>query len=264
MTQPTSALGVDVSLPHSGDVSVSVPALLPENAGIAFLGEPGWRPALLTEREARKLISTPNACGRPNVDVLRRWLAVVDGAPAERWQIDFPAHFTIQEAMLYEQPFTRLQNRSPDTWRNPHASPDLRRALARVSRYLAMPADASIPDWRWIEEDLLPDAALLVVARDDDFTHGVLSSQVFARWWHCYQNQPLSAVESFPFPWAPGTALSALTKAQEEQRHAVARAARSGIVDQLNAAISAAYGWPAELDEARQVESLARLNRNRA
>jgi hypothetical protein len=264
MTQPTSALGVDSTLPHPREVSVPVPGLLPENAGIAFRGETEWPPALLTGREARKLIPMPNACGRPNEDVLRRRLAVVDGTPAERWQVDFPAHFTIQEAALYEEPFALLQRRSPDAWRNPHASPDLRRALARVSRYLAMPADASIPDWRWIEEDLLPDSTLLTVARDDDFTHGVLSSQVFARWWHCYQNQPVSAIESFPFPWPPGTALSALTKAQEEQRHAVARAARSGNVEQLNAAISAAYGWPGDIDETRQFESLARLNHDRA
>jgi hypothetical protein len=216
------------------------------------------------EREARKLIASPNACGRPNEDVLRRRLAVVDGTPAERWQVDFPAHFTFQEAALYEQPFALLQKRSPDEWRNPHASPNLRRALARVSRYLAMPADASIPDWRWIEEDLLPDASLLVVARDDDFTQGVVSSQVFACWWQCYRNQPVAAAESFPFPWPPGTALSALTKAQEEQRHAVARAARSGNVEQLNIAVSDAYGWPADLDEANLLEKLGNLNRERS
>lgn len=238
------------------------PHPLPENAGLAFLGETAWLPALLTEREAQKLFAASNACGRPNSDVLRRRLAVVDSEPVEGWQIDFPAHFTAQEAALYEQPFARLQKRSTGPWLNPHAQPDLRRALARVSRWLATPSDAAAPDWRWIEEDLLPDATLLVVARDDDFTHGVLSSRVFALWWKQLRRQPVLAVESFPFPWPPATALSALTKAQEEHRHAIARAARGGNIEQLNDAVSGAYGWPVDCDD-EHLERLMSLNRLR-
>jgi hypothetical protein len=220
-----------------------------ENTGLAFPGEAAWSPALLTEREAQKFIRAANACGRPNTDVLRRRLAVVDGEPVEGWQIDFPAHFTTQEAALYEQPFALLQKRSGNVWLNPHTDSALRRALARVSRWLAMPASAVAPDWRWIEDDLLPDATLLVVARDDDFTHGVLRSSPFSAWWHIHQGSmaPDRIVESFPFPWPPATALSALTAVQEEQRHAIARAARNGNVEQLNFAVFAAYGWPADM-----------------
>lgn len=226
---------------------MSPPAPLTENAGLAFLGEEAWMPAMLSAREAEKLTASTNACGRPNSDVLRRRLAVVDGAPAESWQIDFPAHFTAQEAALYEQPLASLQKRSGGAWVNPNANPGLRRALARISRFLALPTAAATPDWRWIEEDLLPDATLLVVARDDDFTHGILQSTPFAAWHHAHHTRrqdPEQIVESFPFPWAPATALSALTAKQEEQRHAIARAVRGGNPDQLNAAVLAAYGWP--------------------
>lgn len=238
------------------------PRPLPENAGLAFLGEAAWPPALLAEREARQFLAATNACGRPNSDVLRRRLVVVDGEPAEDWQIDFPAHFTAQEAALHEQPFALLQRRADGAWLNPHARPGLRRALARVSRWLATPAAAAVPDWRWIEDDLLPDATLLVVARDDDFTHGVLSSQVFTQWHqaHGVSLGPVQTVESFPFPWPPTTALSALSKTQEEQRHAIARAARGGNVGQLNAAVTAAYGWPAELDDAELLGKLTEMN----
>jgi hypothetical protein len=237
---------------------------LPENASLAFLGEAAWPPALLSEREAKKLLAAANPCGRPNSDVLRRRLAVVDDEPAESWQIDFAAHFTAQEAALYEQPLALLQRRSEGAWLNPHAQPGLRRALARVSRWLAMPAGAVAPDWRWIEDDVLPDATLLVVARDDDFTHGVLSSQAFAHWWGKHRRQPVSAVESFPFPWLPATALSALTKTQEEQRHAIARAARSGNVEQLNAAVCAAYGWLGDLSGSELLGKLDALNHTRS
>ena len=239
------------------------PAPLAANAGLAFLGEAAWAPAILSERQAEKLSSAVNSCGRPNADVLRRRLAVIDGSPSESWQIEFPEHFTAQEAALYEQPFARLRARAPEgRWLNPHAQPDLRRALARVSRFLATPAQASVPDWHWIEEDLLPDATLLVVARDDDFAQGVLGSSLFAVWWRAHASlcDPVQRVESFPFPWPPATALSALTAVQESHRHAIARASRGEMAEQLNAAVLAAYGWPTHIPEEIQLGKLSELN----
>ncbi len=222
---------------------------LVENAGLAFPGEVAWMPAQLSEIEARRLLHATNACGRPNSDVLRRRLSVVDGEPAESWQIDFPEHFTMQEAALYEEPFALLCRHYAQVGISPHYNPDLRRALSRVSRWLAMPADAESPDWRWIEDDLLPDASLVAVAREDDYTHGVLQSAVFTLWHaaHRLLLAPAEVVESLPFPWPPGTALSSLSREQEEQRHAIARAARSGDLETLNAAVFDAYGWPADI-----------------
>lgn len=238
------------------------PAALPENADLAFAGERLWAPAQLTERQARQLLAAANACGRPNADVLRRRLAVIDGAPAESWQIDFPSHFTAQEAALYEQPFARLAG----NWRNPHAKAELRRALARCSRYLAMPAHAEEPDWLWVEEELLPDASLVVVTRDDDFTQGVLASQVFAAWYAGHrQAMPADQiVASFPFPWPPALLLSQLNRAQQELRSDITRAARSGDRGRLDSAVLAAYGWPAELEDHEIVSRLSDLNRQRA
>jgi hypothetical protein len=233
------------------------PAPLPENAGLAFRGEPAWAPAQLTDRQAKQLLSAANACGRPNTDVLRRRLAVVDGAPAEDWQIDFPAHFSAQECALYEQPFARLGG----VVTNPHVHHELRRALARLSRYLAMPADADVPDWIWIEDELVPDASLVVVAREDDFTHGVLSSAAFGAWYAAHRSTmaPEAVVASFPFPWPPATTLNALTVPQEESRHAIARAIRAGNTDQLNEAVAHAYGWATDLNES---EILSRLRQH--
>lgn len=246
---------------------MNCPAALPENTGFVFQGEPAWPPSLLTLTLAEKLAAAPNACGRPNSDVLRRRIAVVGSEPVESWQIDFPDHFTGQEAALYQQPFAQLRQRSGiPMWQNPHADTALRRALARVSRFLAMPAGASIPDWHWIEEDLLPDVTLLVVTRDDDFTHGILRSDLFAAWYNAHRTRlgPVQIVESFPFPWRPATALGSLTTAQEEQRHAVARAARGGDHGNLNTAVNAAYGWPPYHSDAALLEKLTVLNRQRA
>ena len=81
------------------------PDPLAANAGLAFRGEAAWAPAILSGRQAEKLTSAINSCGRPNTDVLRRRLAVIEGSPFESWQIEFPDHFTAQEAALYEQRF---------------------------------------------------------------------------------------------------------------------------------------------------------------
>jgi hypothetical protein len=241
------------------------PIILPENTELAFVGEAAWVPAGLTEAEAQQFLTAANACGRPNSDVLRRRLAVVDGEPAESWQIDFPAHFTLPEAALYEGPFDHLQHQAPD-WRNPHLNPALRRALARVSRYLATPVDADTPDWIWIEEDAVPDASLVVVARDDDFTHGVLASDAFAAWYqaHYATLPPDQLVTSFPFPWPPATGLSGLSAAQEESRHVVARASRTDNHAALHEAVCRAYGWPVDLSESELLGKVTALQHARA
>lgn len=240
---------------------------LPENIGLAFHGEPVWPPALITNQLAEQLATARNPCGRPNSDVLRRRLTLTPRGISETWQIDFPGHFTPQEAALYEQPFALIQQRTGDsTWVNLWANANLRRALARTTRYLAMPINSAEPDWQWVEDDLLPDASLLVVARDDDFTHGILQSSVFALWHteHRTRLAPELIVGSFPFPWPPATALSALTAAQEDQRHGIARAARSGNVEQLNIAVITAYGWAEEIDDGEVLVKLKELNRARS
>jgi hypothetical protein len=242
----------------SKDGVPALPEALPENAGIAYHGEAAWPSAQLTAREAKQLAAATNACGRPNSDVLRQRLAVAQGDPVRGWQIDFPEHFTDQETALYERPFAHLGG----AWRNPHANPELRRAIARISRYLAMPADADPPDWMWVEEDLLPDASLVVVARDDDFAHGLLSSRAFVGWYGAHRaTTPADRiVASFPFPWPPGTTLNALTAAQEDSRHAIARAIRADNHESLNEAVARAYGWPVDLGDDELLTSVKALH----
>jgi len=241
-----------------------VPQSLAENAGLAFPGEPAWKPAAIAAKEVERLLDSVNPSGRPNSDVLRRRLAVARGAPRRSWQIDFPPHFTEQEASLYVEPFARVR-RDSGTWKNPHAQPALRRALARLTRFLALPATAEASDWHWIEDDVIPDASLFIVAREDDFTHGLLQSPAFAAWYdQLRRSVSVSAiVESFPFPWPPATLLGSLTAAQEEQRHALARAARDGDPEALRTTAFAAYGWPSDLRDEEILERLQALNRSR-
>ena len=247
-----------------------VPRPLVENSGLSFSGEPPWPPAGLTAPQRRSLQAARNPTGRPNSDVLRGFISVHSGRPREHWAVDFPLHITEQEAALYLEPFRHLRTRLPDAhgswWLNPYAQRELRTALARLERYLATPLDAPEPAWDWIESTLLPDVSLLVVARDDDFMHGLLRSRLFQLWWRAHSPRllPPMLVASFPFPWPPATLLSALTRAQEEQRLALARAARSSAGEPLESAAAAAYGWSADLTDGELLAQLTALNRQRA
>jgi hypothetical protein len=250
---------------------ISAPRELPENAGLVFVGERMAAAACIPDRMAERMLGTRNPNGKSNSDVLRRLATAANPRhPSLHWQIDFPSEMGEREASLYEHPFHHLYRSSrPDRhgwWNNPHADHHLRATLARRERYLATPIGADPPGFLWFESSIIPDDTLLAFARDDDFTHGILQARPFAAWWRHFHSRrsPLLATASYPFPWAPKTALGALTAPQEEQRHAIARAARGSDADQLNAAVNAAYGWPTGLNDTELLNRLQELNRTRA
>ena len=247
------------------------PRALPENDGLAYVGERMAQAACIPPKMAERMLGTRNAHGKSNADVLRRLVTAADPShPSLHWQIDFPADLREREASLYEHPFHHLyRTLRPDRdgwWINPHADPRLRAALARRERFLASPVGADPPAFLWFESSIIPDDTLVAVARDDDFTHGLLQSRGFALWWRRFHSRrtPTLAVKSYPFPWPPATPLNALSAAQEEHRHAVARAARGNDAGQLHAAVSAAYGWPADLPDDELLTRLSDLNRTRS
>ncbi|HKB57148.1 MAG TPA: hypothetical protein VKC51_06120 [Lacunisphaera sp.] len=247
------------------------PRALAENAGLVFVGERVALTAFIPPKLAEQMLGTRNPHGKSNADVLRRLATAADPRrPAIHWLIDFPPEMGEREASLYEHPFHylyRTARPTRDRWGvNPHADARLRAALAKRERYLATPIGAELPAFLWFESDIIPDDTLVALARDDDFTHGVVQSRGFVLWWRRFHSRstPTLALSSFPFPWPLATTLSALTATQEEQRHAIARAARGGDSDQLNATVAAAYGWPVGLDDDELLTHLQTLHRQRA
>lgn len=233
---------------------------LPENANLVFRGETPWPAAVIPPDRANRMLEHRNRAGRNNEDVLRSFISgreingktVFDGLPyhlVSHLQIDFPSHFTEQEAALYEQPFATLRQAVPEPcenwWVNPHANDSLRRALARLEQYFATPYLASEPSWAWIESTETPDDSWLVMARDDDFTHAVLQSACFQLWWDRYAAtvERTRLLAAFPFPWAPSTPLGDLSRQQQELRSDIIRAGHSADSDSLTASVAAAYGW---------------------
>lgn len=236
------------------------PALLPENLPFAFRGERLDAARLVGAAEARRLRAARNPTGKPNADVLREFIGLApDGGERRVTAIDFPAAMSEAEVRLYLAPFAAL-GRAGGTLARPARDDALRNALARLERFLACPAADPEPAFAWIEGDVLPDDSLVVWARDDDFSAAVLASRAFALW--CARGgDALAALRSFPFPWPPATPLSALNRVQEEQRFALARAARAEDSVAIDAALAAACGWPAEMDDA---ELLGRLDAQHA
>ena len=247
-------------------MTAPTPAPRPENTGLIFIGEQLWPPARLTADQAQHFAGAINPTGRLNSDVIQRCLSLISGHPSEHWQINFPFHGTESEANLYTGPSRHLKSTQPVTtgewWRNPHAKIELRTSLARLERSLVTPLAATELTWTWIDSEVLPDTHFLVVARDDDFTHGLLSSPLFSSWWqHFASLSPIDRVAAFPFPWPPRTLLSSLTRQQEEQRLNLARAARSNDPEQLATAATAAYGWSTHLTTSDLLERLIALAR---
>jgi hypothetical protein len=96
------------------------------------------------------------------------------------------------------------------------------KALAGLRRFIATSRVAKHRIFVWIPGDTLLDSAAVAIARDDDYTFGVLQSRVHTTWAHLMGTQlesrprytSTTTFETFPFP-----------DASEEQRAAIAVAA---------------------------------------
>jgi hypothetical protein len=155
------------------------------------------------------------------------------------WIVDFPPGTGRSDASRYEAVFehvnrvvypVRRENRraayAERWWMHVEARPEMRRALAPLSRYLGTPRVTKHRLFVWLRPEVLADAQLIVFAVDDDYTFGLLHSGVHEAWARAEGSQlreqesgfrytPTSTFETFPVP-----------EPTEPQRQAVATAAR--------------------------------------
>jgi type II restriction/modification system DNA methylase subunit YeeA len=193
---------------------------------LAFIGTQKSGPFEIEGDLARLWLQMPlNPNGRPNADVLRPWANGNDitGRSAGKWIIDFGPHMTLDDASLYEVPFThvethvrplreplRRENHRKYWWIHGESRPGMRRALRGLKRSIVTPRVAKHRLFVWLDEAVLPDSRLVVIARDDDTTFGVLHSRFHELWslrlggWHGVGNDPQYTpslgFETFPFP----------------------------------------------------------------
>ena len=223
---------------------------LARNAAVAFQGDIKRGPFDIPGNLAREWLRLPaNPNGRPNADVLRPWSNGMDltRRPSGRWIVDFGDTMDEGQAALFEVPFgyikehvkpIRQRNRekaSREFWfRHWNPRPAMWAALDGLSRYIATPTVAKHRLFVWCDSRICPDHQLIVIARDDDTTFGVLHSRFHEVWSLRLGTSledrprytPTTTFATFPFP--PGLApdVPATEYASDPPAIAIADAAR--------------------------------------
>jgi hypothetical protein len=305
----------------SSAIDITVARPLVENAGIAFLGFAKGGPFDVTEAIAEQMLqqSNLNPNGQQNSNVLRILVNGIDvlRRPRQMWVIDFTG-LSLSEAAGYHLPFEYALNKvKPAREKNPEErtrsnwwlfrrpGTDMRNAIAGKERYIVTVLVSKHLLFAYLDKKCLPDGALGVFARDDDYFFGVLHSQLHRLWalrmctWMGVGNDPrytpTTTFETFPLPWPPGKeptddarvqAIAAAAKELVELRDAwlnpagldekaLSKRTLTNLYNErpdwlraahsrLDAAVFAAYGWPADLSDEEILARLLALNLERA
>ena len=205
---------------------------LSENFGLCFRGTEMHGDFDLPEEVAAKMLRAPvNPNGRANADVLRRYINATDvtNVNNHRYVIDFGTTMSADEAALYELPFeyitkhvfpirstNRREIRRRRWWLHGEPNPSLRNAIKNLDRYIATPRVSKHRIFAWVLAQCLPDSALCLFARSDDYFFGILHSLIHELWARKTGTQlrdvtsgfrytPQSTFDTFPFPYPPGT-----------------------------------------------------------
>jgi len=288
---------------------------LSENLGLAFQGVTLGGPFDISSGVAERFLAMPNPDARSNADVVRPILNAQDITSRTRdaWAIDFGLDMPESEAALYEGPFEyaqehvrslRMSSRrkaySERWWLPMEARPGLRKAVAELRRFIVTPITSKHRLFVWADRSTLPMVSVTAIARDDDYSFGVLQSRIHELWARATGTQlrevesgfrytPSTTFETFPFP-----------DPTEAQRERVGEAARrlvelrdgwlnppgldpaelekrtlTNLYNQrptwlshahaaLDSAVFAAYGWPADLPDTEILERLLALNLERS
>ena len=208
----------------SAGVDLTGVTRLSENASVVFTGDTKGGSFDVSGDIAREWLRLPaNPNGRTNADVLKPWMNGMDLTRrlAGKWIVDFGWTMSEGDAALYEEPFRwvqehvhpmREQNRRRAYreywWRHVEPRQGMWRALAGRSRYIATAQVSKHRLFVWSDSRICPDQQLIIVARDDDTTFGILHSRFHEIWSlrlgsrHTDRPRytPTTTFETFPFP----------------------------------------------------------------
>ena len=222
---------------------------LSSNRDSAFVGDQKSGPFTIPGDTAREWLRLPNPHGRPNADVLRPWLNGMDltRRPSGKWIVDFGDSMSEAEAALYELPFahardnvlpmrkrSRVKGIADFWWRHWRPRPRMRKKIGRLARFIATPTVSKQRLFTWLEAGICPDHQLIVIARDDDTTFGILHSRFHEAWALRLGTSledrprytPSTAFSTFPFPPGLSPDVPATTYANDSRAIAIAEAAR--------------------------------------
>ena len=220
------------------------------STGAAFQGDIKRGPFDIPGDLAREWLRLPaNPNGRPNADVLKPWINGKDltGRPAGKWIVDFGTEMSEPDAALYEVPFAHVakhvkpvrqrNRRGADSrywWRHARPRPAMWAAIHGLSRYIVTPRVAKHRLFVWCDARICPDTRVVVVARDDDTTFGILHSRFHEVWslrlGGTHVDRPVYTLtktfDTFPFPLGLTPDVPAAAYADDPRAEAIADAAR--------------------------------------
>ncbi len=219
--------GLEVPVIHADlsaaeGVDLTRAKVLAENAKTAFQGITKGGAFDVPGTLAREWLKLPNPNGLPNATVVRPWRNGKDVTqrPIDNWIVDF-AGCSETQASLFEAPFghviasvkpERESNAERSTrenyWLFKRSAADMKRAIEMLQRFIATPEVAKHRVFAWLESGIVPDKNLVVVARSDDATFGILHSRFHELWslrlGTSLEDRPRytssTTFETFPFP----------------------------------------------------------------
>ena len=219
---PVQAIHADLT---AEGVNLTKARKLKFNRNVAFIGIQPTGPFDVDGEIARLWLQAPgNPAGGRNSDVLRPYWNGLDitRRSRERWIVDFGDR-TEREASLYAEPYAhlatvlkpvRLENSIESLrtywWRFWCPRPEMRSRIDSLPRYMVTARVAKHRMFCWMQTPVLPDSQVVVIARADDTTFGILHSRCHELWslalctWLGVGNDPRytpsTTFETFPFP----------------------------------------------------------------
>ncbi|MBD2230022.1 DNA methyltransferase [Phormidium tenue] len=214
-----------ISSSLKSSVDVSYASLLANNSGYSFVGIQPTGSGFVIDSDTAEKWKKINS---KNSDVLKLYLTGskvtenVNGTP-DRWIIDF-GEMSLEDASLYKEPFEhvkqvvkpeRSKNRNQALqvtwWRFEKVRPAMRLAVENLSEFFAV---SEVSKWAiFIPCPLfwLPGNTTKVVASEDFYIFGILSSSMHRLWVSAQSSTlkgdtrytPRTCFETFPFPQAP-------------------------------------------------------------
>jgi type II restriction/modification system DNA methylase subunit YeeA len=216
---------------------------LKENLDISFQGTTKVGAFDISGELARQWLKLPtNTNGCKNSDVLRPWANGRDITTrySDTWIIDFE-NMSEEDASLYEIPFEYvLKNVKPERendrrkshkiywWKHGETRPSLRKSISKLNRFIATPQIAKYRLFVWIDSRILSDQRLVVIAKDDDTTFGILHSRFHEIWslrlGSTLEDRPTytSTTTFMTFPFPDGLTPNICAKEYENNPHAQA------------------------------------------
>ena len=226
----------------TGGADLTQAKTLAENRNLSFQGIGKVGDFDIPESVAIDMMAQPNPHGKPNSDVIKRWLNGVDitQRPRDVWIIDFGVDMPEAQAALYEAPFeyvkekvmpervnNRMSWRAEHWWLHGYPATQMRCALSSLPRYIATSLTAKHRIFAWEPQNTLPSNSVIAFAREDDYFFGVLHSRIHGLWATAMGTQlreaqsrprytPTTCFETFPFPTPTDSQRAAIAAAAAE------------------------------------------------